>query len=177
MWLPDDTPATFDAINYWQSIPWDTKDGRITLAGDAAHPMPPHRGQGLNHAIQDAYNLVNVLTKSASEDIAKDDLAKRIQAYSNEVADRGNGEVNMSRQSAFMSLNWNTLMDSPIVKHSLNRNTNAGQQSQGLGQENNGHVNGNDYTRPNVEELGDSIKAREASKETKPETAKTIVCA
>lgn len=102
---------------------------------------------------------------------------KKIQAYSDEVANRGNGEVNMSRQSAFMSLNWNTLMDSPIVKHSLNRNPNADQQSQTVGHEQNGHVNGNGYTKLDAEELGDPNKGREASTETKPETVKTIVCA
>jgi 2-polyprenyl-6-methoxyphenol hydroxylase-like FAD-dependent oxidoreductase len=40
-WMPDDTKITYDMMAYWVSIPWDNHDGRVTLAGDAAHPMTP----------------------------------------------------------------------------------------------------------------------------------------
>jgi 2-polyprenyl-6-methoxyphenol hydroxylase-like FAD-dependent oxidoreductase len=33
------------------------RDGRVLLAGDAAHIHPPMGGQGLNLGIQDAFNL------------------------------------------------------------------------------------------------------------------------
>jgi salicylate hydroxylase len=35
--------------------------GRLTLLGDAAHPMLPHVGQGANQAIEDAVALAAVL--------------------------------------------------------------------------------------------------------------------
>jgi salicylate hydroxylase len=35
--------------------------GRLTLLGDAAHPMLPHTGQGANQAIEDAVTLAAVL--------------------------------------------------------------------------------------------------------------------
>ena len=39
--------------------------GRLTLLGDAAHPMLPHSGQGANQAIEDAVTLAAVLSRAA----------------------------------------------------------------------------------------------------------------
>lgn len=41
MWLPDDTEVHKADISYWVTKPWDNHRGRMTLIGDAAHPMPP----------------------------------------------------------------------------------------------------------------------------------------
>jgi salicylate hydroxylase len=38
--------------------------GRLTLLGDAAHPMLPHSGQGANQAIEDAATLATVLSRA-----------------------------------------------------------------------------------------------------------------
>jgi salicylate hydroxylase len=38
--------------------------GRLTLLGDAAHPMLPHAGQGANQAIEDAVALATVLSRT-----------------------------------------------------------------------------------------------------------------
>lgn len=42
-WVGDDQPAWYSAMAVWDpSLPeheWDTRKGRVTLAGDAAHPM------------------------------------------------------------------------------------------------------------------------------------------
>jgi 2-polyprenyl-6-methoxyphenol hydroxylase-like FAD-dependent oxidoreductase len=43
MWIPDDTQVHKADISYWVSQPWDNHDGRMSLVGDAAHPMPPCR--------------------------------------------------------------------------------------------------------------------------------------
>jgi 2-polyprenyl-6-methoxyphenol hydroxylase-like FAD-dependent oxidoreductase len=40
-WIPDDTQVHKADISYWVTQPWDNRQGRITLVGDAAHPMPP----------------------------------------------------------------------------------------------------------------------------------------
>lgn len=41
-WIPDDDPTTIvSRIAYWVTEPWDNHGGRVTLAGDAAHPMTP----------------------------------------------------------------------------------------------------------------------------------------
>lgn len=41
MWLPSDTEVHKADISYWIPHAWDNRQGRLTLIGDAAHPMPP----------------------------------------------------------------------------------------------------------------------------------------
>lgn len=39
LWIPEGTKVHENKLSYWIPIPWDDRNGRITLAGDAAHPM------------------------------------------------------------------------------------------------------------------------------------------
>jgi salicylate hydroxylase len=48
--------------------------GRLTLLGDAAHPMLPHLGQGANQAIEDGMALATMLAATA-------DVASALQSY------------------------------------------------------------------------------------------------
>ncbi|KAH8587040.1 monooxygenase [Bisporella sp. PMI_857] len=114
----DDTKITYDKMAYWVPIPWDNHDGRVTLAGDAAHPMTPHRGQGLNHAICDASHLVDTVQKVVA---GASSLKDAITTYSEEVVRRGADEVLISKQNAIMMLNWDQLMGSPMMKRSLQK--------------------------------------------------------
>ncbi|KAI9857757.1 MAG: hypothetical protein M1824_004713 [Vezdaea acicularis] len=118
LWIPEGTPISFDRLSYWATIPWDNHGGRVTLAGDAAHPMPPHRGQGLNHAICDADHFVNALVKVHK---GESSLAEVIGEYDEELVPRGAEEVISSKQNALMLHDWNRLMDSPLMTRSLER--------------------------------------------------------
>ena len=56
----DDLPVTIDTVMPWNaeaSVAERLQDGRIFLAGDAAHVMPPNGGFGGNTGVQDGHNL------------------------------------------------------------------------------------------------------------------------
>ena len=44
--------------------------GRLTLLGDAAHPMLPHLGQGANQSIEDGIALATILARSDRNTVA-----------------------------------------------------------------------------------------------------------
>ncbi len=55
-----DVPVTIEDVMHWQSmadVAERFQDGRVFLAGDAAHVMPPYGGFGGNTGIADAHNL------------------------------------------------------------------------------------------------------------------------
>jgi 2-polyprenyl-6-methoxyphenol hydroxylase-like FAD-dependent oxidoreductase len=47
-WIPDDPDITHNKISYWVTSPWDNRHGTVTLAGDAAHPLPPRTSPELS---------------------------------------------------------------------------------------------------------------------------------
>jgi len=68
-----DIPISIDAIMHWEAaaqVAARLQSGRIFIAGDAAHVMPPTGGFGGNTGVQDAHNLAwklaLVLRKQAS---------------------------------------------------------------------------------------------------------------
>lgn len=53
----------FPFDQHWESLP------NLTILGDAAHRMPPYAGEGVNMAMQDAFELAECLTSDAFTDI------------------------------------------------------------------------------------------------------------
>ena len=56
----DDIPITIENVMHWDSVADVAerfRSGRILIAGDAAHTMPPNGGFGGNTGVQDAHNL------------------------------------------------------------------------------------------------------------------------
>jgi len=66
-------------------------DGRITLLGDAAHPMTPNLGQGACQALEDAVVLSRCLA-------TRSDVAAALRSYEQQRIPRANELVNRSRQ-------------------------------------------------------------------------------
>ncbi|CZR51460.1 related to monooxygenase [Phialocephala subalpina] len=118
LWMPDDTTVHTDNMSYWIPVPFESHKGRITLVGDAAHPLPPHRGQGLNHCILDALNFVDAIMKLQAEQGTKEEL---IASYNTELIQRGAEEVRLSVKSALMVHDWALFMDSPLMKHGVTK--------------------------------------------------------
>lgn len=113
LWIPDDTDVTCNTVAYWPTTPWDSKHGTITLAGDSAHPVPPHRGQGLNHGIADAANFVKALVAIKEGTQTKD---AAIEEYNAELVKRGADEVSTSVKNALLVHDFEKFMDSPVLK-------------------------------------------------------------
>ncbi|EXJ93752.1 hypothetical protein A1O1_02145 [Capronia coronata CBS 617.96] len=93
--------------------PWDNFDGRVTLAGDAAHAMTMYRGEGANHGILDAALLVDQL-KAVHQ--GKVSLKEAITKYEEEMIPRTRRAVLKSRRAALDAHEWDKVNDdSPCV--------------------------------------------------------------
>jgi salicylate hydroxylase len=70
-------------------------NGRLTLLGDAAHPMLPHVGQGANQAIEDGVALATILANfdsaSAPQALRAYERARREHAARVQLSSRSNG--------------------------------------------------------------------------------------
>ncbi|KZL63360.1 fad-binding domain containing protein, partial [Colletotrichum incanum] len=107
-WTPGDSACYLDEMKYWLPSLWDTHDGRVTLAGDAAHPMLPFRGQGLQHAIIDAHKYICALTQLRDSDNAIN-RKEAISAYGVDVVGRGSTAVAQALKEAENALDVNTV--------------------------------------------------------------------
>lgn len=72
-------------------------DGRITLVGDAAHPMLPNLGQGAGQGLEDALVLARCLT------LEGDDLVRALRQYEVQRKKRANAIVKGSRMMGFVT--------------------------------------------------------------------------
>ncbi|KHO01583.1 Aromatic-ring hydroxylase-like protein [Metarhizium album ARSEF 1941] len=108
-WTPEDSNVFIDEMKYWNPVPWDNHGGRVTLAGDAAHPMLIYRGQGFQHSITDVDNYVKALTglKTLSSNNARREAV--MASYDDEMIRRGAKAVQESLAEARKSFDLDTV--------------------------------------------------------------------
>ncbi|MCJ1377644.1 hypothetical protein MMC17_000740 [Xylographa soralifera] len=85
-------------------MPMEIPRGRVSLLGDAAHPMTPFRGEGANNAIQDGLNLAKAINAeiAMTERLTgqKCDVPSLLKIYEEEMRERNSKAVLRSREAA-----------------------------------------------------------------------------
>lgn len=119
-WMPDDSEVWYSKLRNWDpSLPnhqWDNRQGRVTLAGDAAHPMTVQRGQGLNHAIWDACTACKAIEAFWNQgDFTIEQRANAVQLYEDEMIARTGEEVRLSEENSVKMHDWTKIMQSPTM--------------------------------------------------------------
>lgn len=101
-----------------EPLPAWTK-GRLTLLGDAAHPMLPHLGQGANQSIEDGMALATILARANGENASAALLAyERLRRERVAQVQRGARENGMRYDSAYSDLG---VRDAEITAHAAFR--------------------------------------------------------
>jgi 2-polyprenyl-6-methoxyphenol hydroxylase-like FAD-dependent oxidoreductase len=111
-WLSEDISIGADQLRIWHPKKWDNRDGRATLAGDAAHSMTFHRGQGGNLAIKDADEFVKAMVEVKEGRMS---LKEAMDGYDKGVVERGE-EVEISRLQAAAFHDYENFDNSPVFK-------------------------------------------------------------
>ncbi|MCJ1443818.1 MAG: hypothetical protein MMC23_004318 [Stictis urceolatum] len=110
--LGEGTEAWSSQLSFWKPVAWDGR-GRITLAGDACHPMTFHRGQGLNYSIADAAGFVQSIARVCR---GEEEIVPAMGGYEADMIERGAAEVEMSWENTQMLHNWDDVMHSPLFQ-------------------------------------------------------------
>jgi salicylate hydroxylase len=94
-------------------------NGRLSLLGDAAHPMLPHLGQGANQSIEDGMALATILARADRTTIPAALLAyERLRRARVAQVQRGARENGMRYDSAYSDLG---VRDAEIAAHAAFR--------------------------------------------------------
>jgi salicylate hydroxylase len=93
--------------------------GRLTLLGDAAHPMLPHLGQGANQSIEDGMALATILARTGPDNAPAALLAyERLRRERVAAVQRGARENGMRYDSSYADLG---VRDAEIAAHAAFR--------------------------------------------------------
>ncbi|KAG5999335.1 hypothetical protein E4U43_002130 [Claviceps pusilla] len=110
-WTARDSSVYIDEMKYWIPMPWDNLGGRVTLAGDAAHPMLIYRGQNFQHSITDVDNYVETLSRLEMTGDGDAARAKALMNYDAEMIGRGSKAVQQFLEEAEKALDPDRIKD------------------------------------------------------------------
>ncbi|KAL7938572.1 FAD/NAD(P)-binding domain-containing protein [Trichoderma chlorosporum] len=112
--IPESSPTLHIVLQDWPGQDWDNRDGRVTLAGDAAHAMVMYRGEAGNHGILDAWHLLGKIRAVHAGDKTG---AQAVTEYETEMKERTKPAVLLSRQACLDAHDLNGLNnDSAVLK-------------------------------------------------------------
>ncbi|KAI4146508.1 MAG: hypothetical protein LQ341_002060 [Variospora aurantia] len=117
-----------DRLAQWPTERWDNRNGRVTLVGDAAHPMTYHRGQGLNNGILDAAYICRALNRHCQDGKP---ITEALAVYEKEVQERGRAAVIESGRNSVMVHDWEQLKQSPVFNIGLEALQKASEETRG----------------------------------------------
>ncbi|KAH1751053.1 hypothetical protein KXV22_005690 [Aspergillus fumigatus] len=113
-WLSQATPIRAEKFHYWKNITrWRNFGGKVTLAGDAAHPMVPFTAQGLNTALEDVKRFLDAIVKVVYHGA---DMQTEMDAYDDSAYTRGKRDINLSVEQMHAYHHWEEIMTSPLMK-------------------------------------------------------------
>jgi salicylate hydroxylase len=101
-----------------EPLPTWTK-GRLTLLGDAAHPMLPHLGQGANQSIEDGMALATILARANGDTVPTAlKVYERLRRERVALVQRGARENGLRYDSAYTDLG---VRDAELTAHAAFR--------------------------------------------------------
>ncbi|KAK3352130.1 hypothetical protein B0H65DRAFT_144999 [Neurospora tetraspora] len=95
------TKAFVDEMGTWIAQPFGNRDGRVTLAGDAGHPMLILRGQGFQHAVTDVHNYVQALLAIRDSGADRKEV---FAAYDKDMVERGSKAALQALEEAELAM-------------------------------------------------------------------------
>lgn len=112
--IPDDIKFGTDKVSSWRPSDWShvALSGTTTLAGDAAHPFPPYRGQGLNTGLEDAAKLAEELTTVSTPQ----DIPAAVKRYERGMLARAHSEFPLSEKSASAAHDFENIVSHVTVQ-------------------------------------------------------------
>jgi len=120
-----DIAVRIKAINEWQInhvVASKYRNGRLFLAGDAAHRHPPANGLGSNTSIQDAYNIawkLALVSSGRAEDSLLDTYSAERQPVGRQVVDRANQSMTEMAMSFLSHLGFRPDQSEPESREAI----------------------------------------------------------
>ncbi|KAI5245607.1 hypothetical protein E4T42_06726 [Aureobasidium subglaciale] len=109
--ITEETTVSEIILADWNTPHWN-RSGRVTLIGDAAHPMVMYRGEAGNFGIWDVYKLSKKLRRVHE---GKDVIPNAIRDFEEKMIERATAAILESRYACEDAHNWPVNQNSSLV--------------------------------------------------------------